>query len=72
MDQDRIDDCMRRVRAARNVGLSMKEVAEGFDGVFTPEEVFLAWHAACILDKDVESAPSGPPEKTINMRAQKG
>lgn len=50
MNQDRIDNAMRRIRAARNIGLTMTEAMEGFEGTYTPEEVFLAWNAACILD----------------------
>lgn len=72
MNQDNIEDCIRRVRAAKNIGMSLEDTIEGFHGIYTKDEVFLAWHAACILDKDAEKpADSTPERKTMSMRAQK-
>ena len=52
MHQDKIDDCMRRVRSARGAGLSMVEAMEHFGNIYNCDMVFFAWHAACILDND--------------------
>jgi hypothetical protein len=51
-DFDEIDICMRRVRAARQCGLELAEVVNTFKDTYTPEQIFLAWHAASILDRD--------------------
>jgi len=49
-NQHTIDDCIRRVRNARNVGMSPEHVCASMGKEFTIEALFLAWHAACILD----------------------
>ncbi len=52
MDQDKIENCIQRVRMARNIGMSFAETMDGFADLFTKEEIFFAWCGACILDKN--------------------
>lgn len=47
---------INRVRAAMAHGLSGADIAEHFAGDATPEEVWLAFIAARILDRDEEAA----------------
>jgi hypothetical protein len=57
-DVDAVDVCMRRVRNARQCGLEFAEVVDTFKDIYTPEQVFLAWHAASILDRDYPTEES--------------
>jgi hypothetical protein len=42
---------IRRVRNARNLGMELADIQDQFASEFSREQVYLAWHAACILDK---------------------
>lgn len=52
MNQLMLDDCINRVRMARAIGMTPADIAKAFEDSFTPEMIFLSWHAACVLDKD--------------------
>ena len=45
------ENLIRRVRNARNVGMELADIQDQFASEFSREQVYLAWHAACILDK---------------------
>lgn len=60
MTNDTTADCtteklINRVRAAMSHGLSGADIAEHFAGDGTPEEIWLAYMAARILDREVSA-----------------
>lgn len=50
---------INRIRVALAHGLTPVEVAAHFADAGTPEEVYLAWHAASVIDRALDEARRG-------------
>ncbi len=51
MDQIQIDECIRAVRMRMRYGHNKQQIAEQLGKFFPQELLFLAYHAALILEK---------------------
>lgn len=58
--EDRATETLiNRIRVALAHGLTPVEVAAHFADAGTPEEVYLAWHAASVIDRALDEARRG-------------
>ena len=48
---NKMERLIQKVRARIGYGFSKNEIADEFRGEYSDEEIFLAYHAALILDK---------------------
>lgn len=54
--KDRIDQLIRRVRLLRSMGASKQEIADHLGQEYTQGDIYLAYVASGILEKDVANA----------------